>query len=290
MRNIRGIIPFFRADTLVANDSQWSAWGTAFPTGNGYQDHCSVLVSSSSSFLACTETDYASGTAYTTGVYTDPVNYVTFTFPVTQTLSASPSTTTTPSTSSSTGPIIGGVIGAVVFLVIAASLLVFYCRGRNPDPIVTMEDNQAMQPGLDSPVMGDSLPQVPFYPSLPRQNFTEGRTPGPNGVQFNPYSISEMDTESQTAIEASDRSPRSVSFPSPTGTSFDVKSQSTKAEMITSFANSPSAPHTGPDQEPPSIAAGSGENLRPELEVLRAEVERLRQIVTPDVAPPTYDG
>jgi hypothetical protein len=270
----------------------------------------------SDSSLQCVETAYSSGSAFTTLTYSILPYYSTLTFPATSTASSTfPATRTASSTfpatsaasntfppatsaASSTAPshngaIIGGVVGSVVFVITVVALLLFYFRRRKAVHIVTVENNKAIRPELDSE-MENSLPQVPFYSSLPRQSFTESRTPGPDEVPPNSHSVSEMDTRSQTTIETPERSPRSASVPRPMRPRGSVKDQSTRTEgMALGPANSsmsplPSAPRAGPDRES-SVAAGGRQDLRPELEILRAEVERLRQIVIPlDDAPPGY--
>jgi hypothetical protein len=246
--------------TIQEGSSQFSAYFTEISLPYTYQDMCSM----SDSSLQCVETGYSSGSAFTTVTYSAPPYYSTLTFPATTASSTFPASSAASSTARSAIGVMGGVIGSVVFVIAVIALLLFCRRRRNTDHIVTVENAKAMQPELDSSAMENSLPQAPFYPSLPQQSFTEGRNPGPRQVQYNPHSISEMDTRYQTAIETPERPPRYASFPRPMWTGGGVRSQSTRTEGMAlgpSLANSsmkplPSVPRTGPDRESSVVAGG----------------------------------
>jgi hypothetical protein len=250
---------FQHEDTIQEDSSKFGAYPTQISGPYAAQETC--LMSDSS--LGCVAIYYSSGSAYTTDTFSASPFYVTSTLPATSAASSS-------NTPRSNGAIVGGAfVGSVVLVIIVVALLLFYRRRRHAHHIVTVENKKAMRPELASSVMENPLPQAPFYAF-------------------------------RTAIERPERPPRSASIPRPMGTGGDIKSQSTQTEGMAlgpshadlPMSPLPSAPRIGPDREPlaPSVASGGRQDLRPELEVLRAEVERLRQMVTPDDAPPPgYD-
>jgi hypothetical protein len=142
------------------------------------------------------------------------------------------------------------------------------------------------RPGLDSPAVESSLPQVPFYPPLPQQG-TEIRTPEPSSRLSDKYRIPKY-LKSQADFRL---------LQIPRGLVRVSRVDRNKMEewcwylrlLVRRWVHRRQRRRREPIMSP-SVGNVASQALRPQVEALKAEVERLQWMVLPNDAPPEYVG
>jgi hypothetical protein len=287
-----------QTETLEENSSEFSVYGTFISAGKAYQGRCSAI----GSLLECVHTYYNDGIAYSTLDTEYSPEYLTTTLPATTT---SPYTTTPPTptqsaSSSSKGAIIGGVVGSLVLILVLLAIFLFYRRRRQTNAVV----NANAQP--DASMMERPLPQTPAAQTIPqelyRSSYQLAGSPTYVLSEANPYDVPAADTRSNVVSTSTEKSyhlsPVPASLGLATRTDDPSRSMSWHGGILPgpSYEGSPT-PASGPPStqiERPfstsDVSAGSGAGLAPQVEALRAEVERLQRMVVPEDAPPEYDA